>query len=116
MEICDIEMRLSVFCNSPGGVSCEGSGPPLTPGDPGGFLRTLLLSGLAALFSGMEADSAGSDTFRAGAAGAGAGRGAGLGAFGSCIKTRGPVAPMSCLEGSVGLFLVFSSCPILDNS
>ena len=45
------------------------------PGDPGGFLRTLLLSGLAALFSGMEDAMAGSDTFRVGAGGGTGGTG-----------------------------------------
>ena len=50
------------------------------PGDPGGFLRTLLLSGLAALlFSGMEDAMAGSDIFRVGAGGTGG--------------TGGPVGP-----------------------
>ena len=61
---------------------------PLTPGAEGGLCRTLLLStGLLGLFSGMVEAMAGSDILRAGV---------GLGALGSCINMRGPVAPISC--------------------
>ena len=88
IDICEIEILLSAFLSSPGGVNEGASGPPLTPAgetEPGGLRLTLLLSGLLGLFSGKAVEMAGSDTFRLG-----------LVAFGSCIKTRGPVAPISC--------------------
>ena len=95
MDIWEIEILLSVFLSSPGGVSGGGMsyGPPAATGAAapfvaeGGFRRTLLLSAGILLWSGMVEGKAGSDTFLTGF---------GTGAFGSWINMRGPVAPISC--------------------
>ena len=94
MDIWEIEILLSVFLSSPGGVSGGGKSwrPPAGVGPPfveGGLRRTLLLISAGLLGSGMVEGKLGSDTFRIGT-------GTGLGALGSCISIKGPVAPISC--------------------